>query len=164
MEKLTLLQTLLIETLPEDTDPILRSYIETILPAMERQFSVITALGGSYKSHLNKLEKQGDHHAEEKAQRWSNRADQGLQVHVLNALLTAWNLSQYLPDDLQLSEEEKRLLCLGITLHDYNKIIQGQTEASPSPKPMKFGKFCKSVKPGEKNLILMGFGIPGVSI
>ena len=34
----TLLQTLLIETLPEDTDPILRLFIDTILPAMERAF------------------------------------------------------------------------------------------------------------------------------
>lgn len=157
MEKLTLLQTLLIETLPEDTDPILRSYIETILPAMERQFSVITALGGSYKSHLNKLEKQGDRHAEEKAQRWSNRADQGLQVHVLNALLTAWNLSQYLPDDLQLSEEEKRLLCLGITLHDYNKVIQGQTEASTSPKAHEIRQILQVCETWGEKLNFDGF-------
>ena len=40
---MTLLQTLLIETLAEDTDPILRSYIETILPALEREFSLTTA-------------------------------------------------------------------------------------------------------------------------
>ncbi len=130
----TLLQNLLIKTLPSDTDPILRSYIETVLPAMEQEFALITALGGSYEIHHQKLVRQGNIYAEEKAQHWANKADQSLLVHVLNALLTAWNLSQYLPDNLQLSEIEKRLLCLGITLHDYNKAVQGQTEASTPPK------------------------------
>ncbi|MFB2971991.1 type I-D CRISPR-associated protein Cas10d/Csc3 [Aerosakkonema sp. BLCC-F183] len=130
----TLLQTLLIETLPEDTDPILRSYIETILPAMEREFALITALGGSYQGHYQKLVRQSNFRADETAQRWSNKADQSLLVHVLNGLLTAWNLSQYLPEELQLSEVEKRLLCLGITLHDYNKAVQGQKEETAPPK------------------------------
>jgi CRISPR-associated protein Csc3 len=57
-----------------------------------------------------------------------------LLVHVLNALLTAWNLSEYLPNHLQLSEVEKRLLCLGLTLHDYNKYVQGQGEEYPPPR------------------------------
>lgn len=134
MTNFTLLQTLLIETLPENTDSILIAYIETILPAMEREFSLITALGGSYQGHYENLFEKGDQQAEKKARRWANKADQGLQVHILNALLTAWNLSQYLSDDLQLSEIEKRLLCLGITLHDYNKAIQGQKEEITPPK------------------------------
>ncbi len=151
MTKFTLLQTLLIETLPEDTDAILRSYIETVLPAMEREFSLITALGGSYEGHYHNLVKKGDRNAEEKARRWANKADQGLQVHVLNALLTAWNLSKYLPDDLQLSEIEKRLLCLGITLHDYNKAIQGQKEENTPPKASEISQILQVCKTwGEK--------------
>jgi len=125
----TLLQTLLIETLPDDSDPILRSYIETILPAMEHEFGEISALGGSYEIHYQLLIKLGEKQALEKAQRWANRPDQGLVVHVLNALLTAWNISQYLSQPL--SDLEKRLLCLGITLHDYNKYCNGQGESSP---------------------------------
>jgi CRISPR-associated protein Csc3 len=81
----TLLQTLLVETLPANTDPILRSYIETVLPSMEREFALIPALGGSEEAHYQLLSKLGDPHAKAKAQRWSNRADQNLLVHVLNA-------------------------------------------------------------------------------
>ena len=125
----TLLQTLLVETLPADTDPILRSYIETVLPSMERGFALIPALGGSEEAHYQLLSKLGDPHAKEKAQRWSNRADQSLLVHVLNALLTAWNLTPYLSQPL--SDVEKYLICLGLTLHDYNKYCSGQGEETP---------------------------------
>jgi CRISPR-associated protein Csc3 len=125
----TLLQTLLLETLPADTDPILRSYIETVLPAMEREFALIPALGGSEEAHYQLLSKLGDPHAKAKAQRWANRADQNLLVHVLNALLTAWNLTPYLSQPL--SDVEKYLLCLGLTLHDYNKYCSGQGEETP---------------------------------
>ncbi len=127
----TLLQTLLIETLPPETDSILRGYIETILPEIEREFSSISALGGSYEFHYNQLMKQGNKYAEKNANRWSSFADQNLCVHVLNALLTAWNLSEYLSPSLALSDIEKRLLCLGITLHDYNKYCNGQGEEDP---------------------------------
>jgi len=125
----TLLQTLLVETLPADTDPILRSYIETVLPSMEREFALIPALGGSEEAHYQLLSKLGDPRAKEKAQRWSNRADQNLLVHVLNALLTAWNLTPYLSQPL--SDVEKYLICLGLTLHDYNKYCSGQGEEAP---------------------------------
>jgi CRISPR-associated protein Csc3 len=125
----TLLQTLLIETLPADSDPILRLYIETVLPAMEREFAVMPALGGSEAAHYHLLSQLGDSHAQEKAKRWSNRADQSLLVHVLNALLTAWNVANYLSQPL--SDVEKYLLCLGLTLHDYNKYCHGQGEETP---------------------------------
>jgi CRISPR-associated protein Csc3 len=125
----TLLQTLLIETLPEDTDPILRLYIEKLLPSLEQEFAFISALGGSYKAHYQLLSKLGDSSAHENAQRWSNRADQNLLVHVLNGLLTAWNISQYLHQPL--SDIEKYILCLGLTLHDYNKYCNGQGEETP---------------------------------
>ncbi len=126
----TLLQTLLIETLPEDTDPILRSYIETILPALEREFSLTTALGGSEAAHYQILSQLGDKYAVEKAQNWSQKPDQSLMVHVLNALLTSWNLIPYLTTNL--TDIEKRLLCLGITLHDYDKHCRSQTIQPPS--------------------------------
>lgn len=125
----TLLQTLLIETLPEDTDPILRLYIEKLLPSLEQEFSLISALGGSYEAHYQILSQIGDPYAQEKAQKWSSRADQNLLVHVLNGLLTAWNISKYLPQPL--SDIEKYLLCLGLTLHDYNKYCNGQGEETP---------------------------------
>lgn len=130
----TLLQTLLIETLPSDTDPILQSFINTVLPAMEREFGLIPALGGSEEVHYQTLVKQGNRYARENAQRWAAKADQSLLVHVLNGLLTAWNLSAYLPKHLQLQDIEKRLLCLSLTLHDYNKYVQGQGEEQPPPK------------------------------
>ncbi|MEH2455869.1 hypothetical protein [Nostoc sp.] len=104
----TLLQTLLIETLPSDTDPIFHSFINTVLPAMEREFGLIPALGGSEAVHYQTLVKQGDayggklRYARENAQRWAAKADQSLLVHVLNGLLTAWNLSTHLPKHLQL--------------------------------------------------------------
>lgn len=125
----TLLQTLILETLSKDTDPILRLYIEKLLPSLEKEFSLISALGGAYESHYQILSQLGDQYAQEKAQRYSNRADQNLLVHVLNGLLTAWNISKYLPQPL--SEIEKYLLCLGLTLHDYNKYCNGQGEETP---------------------------------
>ncbi|AFY31721.1 type I-D CRISPR-associated protein Cas10d/Csc3 [Calothrix sp. PCC 7507] len=125
----TLLQTLLLETLPKETDPILHLYIEKLLPSLEQEFSLISALGGSYEAHYQILSQLGDSYAQEKAQNWSNRADQNLLVHVLNGLLTAWNISKYLPQPL--SEIEKYLLCLGLTLHDYNKYCNGQGEETP---------------------------------
>ncbi|MDJ0795711.1 MAG: type I-D CRISPR-associated protein Cas10d/Csc3 [Calothrix sp. MO_167.B12] len=125
----TLLQTLLIETLPADTDPILHLYIEKLLPSLEREFALISALGGSYEPHYQMLSQLGDSYAQEKAQRWSNSADQSLLVHVLNGLLTAWNISKYLHKPL--SDVEKYLLCLGLTLHDYNKYCHGQGEETP---------------------------------
>ncbi|MBH8564955.1 type I-D CRISPR-associated protein Cas10d/Csc3 [Nostoc sp. CENA67] len=125
----SLLQRLLIETLPEDTDPILRLYIEKLLPSLEQEFASISALGGSYEAHYEVLSKLGDRYAQEKAQSWSSRADQNLLVHVLNGLLTAWNISKYLAQPL--SDVEKYLLCLGLTLHDYNKYCNGQGEETP---------------------------------
>ncbi|WP_017720464.1 type I-D CRISPR-associated protein Cas10d/Csc3 [Kamptonema formosum] len=124
----TLLQTLLIETLKGD-DPILRAYIETVLPAMEREFAFIHALGGSEAENYKLLSRLGDPNAAEKAQRWARNADQSLLAHVLNGLLTAWNLTSYLTKPL--SDVEKYLLCLGFTLHDYNKYSHGQGEGAP---------------------------------
>jgi CRISPR-associated protein Csc3 len=130
----TLLQTLLIETLAEDTDPILRSFIETILPSIEREFGHLTALGGSEEAHFENLRKTMDEKkARQTAQKFSRKADQSLLVHVLNALLIAWNLQKYLPNYLKLSDIEKYLLCLGMVLHDYDKAERGQKEDVKEP-------------------------------
>ncbi|MBD2441327.1 type I-D CRISPR-associated protein Cas10d/Csc3 [Nostoc sp. FACHB-110] len=126
----SLLQTLIIETISEDTDPILLLYIEKLLPYLEQEFASISALGGSYEAHYQVLSQLEDRFAQEKAQRWSSRADQNLLVHILNGLLTAWNISKYLPQSL--SDIEKYLLCLGLTLHDYNKYCNGQGEETPN--------------------------------
>ena len=128
----TLLQTLIIETLPEDTDSILRSFIDTLLPAIEREFAFTYAMGGDEADHYRRLvPRLGELKAKEVAQSRASKPDQSLLVHVLNALLTAWNLSKYLPQHLQLTEIEKRLLCLGMTLHDYGKHLYGQDEEVP---------------------------------
>ncbi|MFM6080207.1 MAG: type I-D CRISPR-associated protein Cas10d/Csc3, partial [Dolichospermum sp.] len=130
----TLLQALLIETLPADTDPILTSFINTILPVMEREFGLIPAMGGSEILHYQNLVKQGNKYAHENAKNWANKSDQSLLVHVLNGLLIAWNLSLHLSPRQQLKDEEKKLLCLGIALHDYNKYVRGQGEEQPPPQ------------------------------
>jgi CRISPR-associated protein Csc3 len=126
---MTLLQDLLTITLREESNPVLQKFVETVVPAMEREFSLIPALGGSEAVHRHRL--QNDLYGEEKAKRWGQSADQSLLVHVINAILTAWNLQPFLDEDKQLTEEEQHLLCLGLTLHDYNKYCQGEEEDSP---------------------------------
>ncbi|WP_017659639.1 type I-D CRISPR-associated protein Cas10d/Csc3 [Baaleninema simplex] len=125
----TLLQELILSTLPEEVDPILQRYIEVVLPEMERKFGTISALGGSEVVLKEALQRAGDSYAVEKAKRWSSQPDQNLCVHCLNALLTVWNLSEQLSQKIQLVE--KYLLCLGMTLHDYNKYCNGNGEAPP---------------------------------
>ena len=126
---MTLLQTLLLNTLEADTDPILQEYIKTVLPAMEQEFALIPALGGSEAVQRHRL--QGNKYIENMIRQRMKFSDQSLLVHVLNALLTAWNLLPFLDEDKQLSGDEKRLLCLGLTLHDYNKYCEGEAEDSP---------------------------------
>ncbi len=128
----TLLQNLLLETLPADIEPILKDYIETILPALEKEFSVAPAMGGDEEITYQTLLKAGDEYAKENAQSWSKKSDQNLCVHVLNALLTAWNLISYLNPNLAISDLEKKLLCLGTTLHDYDKHCHHQGIKPPN--------------------------------
>ncbi|MGB7414716.1 MAG: type I-D CRISPR-associated protein Cas10d/Csc3, partial [Thermosynechococcaceae cyanobacterium] len=125
----TLLQSLLLQT--QEHDPVLRDYIETVVPAMEQEFGLIPALGGSEHAIYHQLDRQGKSHARETAQRYAAFSEQSLLVHVLNALLIAWNLLPHLSSILSLSESEKRLLCLGLTLHDYNKYCNGSEEEAP---------------------------------
>jgi len=125
----TLLQSLLIETLSEDEeDSILHDFINTILPLLEREFALVPALGGTEPP-------------------FTQKADQSLLVHVLNGLLTAWNLSKLLFEPL--SEVEQRELCLGFTLHDYDKYIHSHGEDSPDAHQVsEIIKLCQEL--GEK--------------
>jgi len=150
----TLLQSLLLRTLPSnpdgsEADPILRAYIETVLPALEQEFGMLPALGGSEATHFHLLTQRGDKYAAQNAKRYASRSDQSLLVHVLNALLTAWNLLPYLNSSLALSEDEKRLLCLGLTLHDYNKWCNGEEQDAPKASEVaEILELCQSL--GEK--------------
>ncbi|UBF30154.1 type I-D CRISPR-associated protein Cas10d/Csc3 (plasmid) [Kovacikia minuta CCNUW1] len=141
----TLLQTLLLRTLPPDTDPILRAYIETVLPAMEREFGMIPALGGSEEAHYYLQKQRGNKFAAENARRYASRSDQSLLVHVLNALLTGWNLLPFLSPALAVSEDEKRLFCLGLTLHDYNKWCQGEEDSPHASEVADILKLCNTL-------------------
>lgn len=107
----TILVRLIIETLShQEKNTVLMSFMETVLPAMEDTFSLIPALGSSIAP-------------------FNKNADQSLLVHVINGLLTAWNLNKYLPE--KLTETEQRLLCLGFTLHDYDKYYYSQKIQTP---------------------------------
>ncbi|UBF28552.1 type I-D CRISPR-associated protein Cas10d/Csc3 [Kovacikia minuta CCNUW1] len=83
----TLLQTLLLQTLPPDLDPVLLAYIKTVLPAVE---------------------------------------EPGM-ISALNGLLTTWNLLPLLNSKFALSDDEKRLLCLGFTFQGYGHPCQSRT-------------------------------------
>ncbi|MGB3535827.1 MAG: type I-D CRISPR-associated protein Cas10d/Csc3 [Microcoleaceae cyanobacterium] len=106
----TFLQRLLIETLQEKKS-VLGKFIDTIIPNLETEFALIPALGG-------------------KTAAFSKLADQSLLVHVINGLITALNVSQYLED--KLSDTEQKLLCLGFTLHDYDKYFYYKNEEIPN--------------------------------
>ena len=67
----TLLQNLLLETLPADIDPILKSYIHAILPKLEREFSAAPAMGGDKEITYQTLLQAGNKYARENAQRYS---------------------------------------------------------------------------------------------
>jgi CRISPR-associated protein Csc3 len=56
----TLLQTLLLQTLNPDTDPVLCVYMETVLPAIEQEFGMIPALGGSEEAQYHLLRERGN--------------------------------------------------------------------------------------------------------
>ncbi len=145
----TLLQNLLLETLPADIDPILKNYIENILPALEKEFSAAPAMGGDEEMTYRTLVKAGDEYAKDKAQRYSKKGDQNLCVHVLNALLTAWNLIPYLNPNQAILDLEKKLMCLGITLHDYDKHCNHQ--GAKPPKADKIPEIIETCRQlGEK--------------
>jgi CRISPR-associated protein Csc3 len=109
----TLLQTLLLQTLPTDSDSILKTYIEKVLPAVEQEFGRVSV----FKADVS-------------------RSEQSLLVYLLNNLLAAWNLLLFLPTKSGLSDDEKRLLCLGITLGSCNSGCQGKEGDLPLPSDL----------------------------
>ncbi|MCS6959178.1 MAG: type I-D CRISPR-associated protein Cas10d/Csc3 [Pseudanabaenaceae cyanobacterium SKYGB_i_bin29] len=125
---MTLLQSLLLKTI-DPKEQVLREFVQVVLPHVESEFTSVLALGGSYDYHLNKLQKKYGHKKTDQeiaeiARSYSNRPEQSLLFHVLNGLMIAWNLSKQL--DEPLVEEEQRLLCLAMILHDYTKYLYHQ--------------------------------------
>ncbi|MBW4418978.1 MAG: type I-D CRISPR-associated protein Cas10d/Csc3 [Myxacorys californica WJT36-NPBG1] len=102
-----LLQTLLLQTLPSDIDPVLLAYVETVLPAVEQEFGLIPVSNDV------------------------SQTEQSLLVHILNSLLTAWNLFPFLSSKLALSDNEKRLLCLSLIFQNDNSKCQSRENNSP---------------------------------
>ncbi len=127
----SLLQTLLLRTLNPDTDLVLRAFVETVLPAIEQEFSMIPSVGGSEEAQYRLLTKRGKQFAAQRAKHYATFSDQSLLVHSLNALLTTWSLLPFLSSAFALSDAEKRILCLGLTLHGYNKWCHGEEEDPP---------------------------------
>ncbi|MGB0563412.1 MAG: type I-D CRISPR-associated protein Cas10d/Csc3, partial [Spirulinaceae cyanobacterium] len=130
----TLLQQLLLCTHPETLDPVLRAYIDHVVPKLEIHFGNISGLGGGELTHRANFEKAGKtgDRAAKTAQAWGNKPDQSLASHVLNALLIGWELFPFLGRRNTLSDLEKRLFCLAITLHDYDKQWHGHGISSPT--------------------------------
>jgi len=67
----TLLQTLLTRTLPSDIDPILYTYIDRVLPTIEQEFGLISALGGSEEVYYHLLAERNKFAGEEVTRRTS---------------------------------------------------------------------------------------------
>ncbi|MBD1866148.1 type I-D CRISPR-associated protein Cas10d/Csc3 [Cyanobacteria bacterium FACHB-471] len=111
----TLLQTLLLQTL--DLDPVLLAYIETVLPALEQEFGMLSAFDKAWNGWFVQPEELD---RMQQATQSSNNLGQSLLICILNSLLIVWNLLSFLRAKLMLSDNEKRLLCLGFTFQGYN--------------------------------------------
>jgi CRISPR-associated protein Csc3 len=133
----TFLQTLLLRTLPADLDPVLHAYIETVLPAMEWKFGTIPTFS---RSEADWFLYAGELNAVQQAIYRSNDANQSLLVFILNSLLTAWNLLPFLSTKLSLSDDEKRLLCLGSTFQGYNTCYLEKTAPFTSTAALALGE------------------------
>ncbi|XGV96564.1 MAG: type I-D CRISPR-associated protein Cas10d/Csc3 [Leptolyngbya sp. BL-A-14] len=108
----TLLRTLLSPILPLDLDSVLLTYIEVVLPAIEQAFGMIPAadrIEDNWFPHLNDLSRV------KQLSYGGNAAKHNLLVYLLNSLLITWELVPLLNSELALSNDEKRLLCLGFT-------------------------------------------------
>ncbi|MBD2060483.1 type I-D CRISPR-associated protein Cas10d/Csc3 [Oculatella sp. FACHB-28] len=123
----TLLQTLLLQTLPADLDPVLLAYIETVLPAVEQKFGMLPVVEGSSNDRFVQLGKLDE---VQRVFYSTNDSDQSLLIFILNGLLTVWNLLPFLSKKLALSDSEKRLLCLGFTFQGYRNLWQHSAKTS----------------------------------
>lgn len=109
---LTLLQTLLMQTLPSDFDLVFLSYIETVLPVLEQELQMIPAFD---EPNNDWLAQQKEPESMQQVLYSNSNFQQSLWLYILNSLLTAWNLLPFLKSNFALSDDEKRLLCLGFT-------------------------------------------------
>ncbi len=91
----TLLRVFLRQTFSPNLDPVVCAYIETVLLVI-KQRGGFTAAPSANSIDL---------------------PEQNLLVHVLNRLLTIWNLMPFLGAAFTPSDDEKRILCLSLTLN-----------------------------------------------
>jgi CRISPR-associated protein Csc3 len=107
------------------------------LPAIEQEFGTLPAsprLETEWFVHLETL------NAVQQVIYRSDDANQSLWSFILNSLLTAWNLLPFLSHKLSLSDNEKRLLCLGFTFQGYNNCCLGETAPFTSTAAIALGE------------------------
>ena len=150
----TLLQTLLTRTLPSDIDPILYTYIDRVLPTIEQEFGLISALGGSEEVYYHLLAERNKFAGEEVTRRTSD-SEQSLLVCILNGLLIVWNLLPFLGSAFLLSDDEKRILCLGLTLHCHDTWMYGEEE--DKPKSSEIGEILERCRTTGERLSFVEF-------
>ena len=135
----TLLQELLLKSLEINSEPVLCAYIETVLPAIERKFGM-TEMSTAAKIQKEWLLQQ--HDSEDSSEHWITHSAQSVLVYILNSLLATWNLLPLVESTSAPSNDEKKLLCLGITLHClYRERFRGIETLSIEQKDTIFEQF-----------------------
>lgn len=120
----TLLQTLLLQILPPSLDPVLLAYIEKVLPVVERGFGMISVFKRSGNGNL--FAQPGTLNAVCQIICGDENSEQSSSTYILHCLLTAWNLLPFLDANLAPSDNERRLLCLSLTLQTYDNRCQNK--------------------------------------
>ncbi|MEP0819347.1 MULTISPECIES: type I-D CRISPR-associated protein Cas10d/Csc3 [Trichocoleus] len=122
----TLLQTLLLETLPHSLDSVLFNYINVVLPAVEQEFGRASTFCRT-KSYWKTLTQEQNQTRQLISS--DKHLNQSLLINILNSLLIVWSLIPLLNEELALSKDEKCLLCVWFTLQGYNSCYSSRVTA-----------------------------------